>query len=596
MMEIPRGKGKGRIIGLVIIVTFFALACVMTRPLITRAEHNTVKDHCDPMFQAWTIAWDLHAIGDNPWNLFNANIYYPNEDTLAYSDHQVSTALMAAPLMAITGNPIQTANYMLIFNFFLSALGAYLLANALTHNRIGSFVAGFTFAFAAPRLAQVGHLQLSTAGWIPLCLLFLHRYSENRKWYDAALVGLFIVIQTLATWYYGMMLGLAVLIFLVVRVIMERKAYSLRWTMTLLVSLLLACVFIVPFAIPYLKNHAKDPRFEWSTKEVDLFSADVRDFAVAAPENWLWGKATASLRKTTVKRGGPTERTLFPGLLPLGLGIAGAVILFRKGRGWDRFYVRYYVTLGAFAFLMCLGSRLYFFGHSVDIPMPYDLFYYLVPGFKVMRVPGRFIILVVLALAVLSAFAVRSILRWVSSKKSPAISGLAALGIVALLALDLVSVPLKTSRVPLKPEFPKVYQWLAQEKGNIAIVEFPLAHYDKRTYEAGLQYEPSWLALEPYRTYYSILHWKKTLNGYSGFIPDSYYEAVKAMDGFPSAESVPWLKASGIKYVIVHGKQMNPVILEWVFRWSLKKNGGLKPWKVFDNGKPKDVDYVYKLV
>lgn len=595
-MEILRGKNKGRVIGLVIAVVFMGLAVLMTRPLASMAERHTVKNNCDSMFQAWTLAWDLHAIGENPGNLFNANIYYPNDDTLAYSDHQASTALLAAPILALTGNPMQTANYMLILNFFLSALGAYLLANRLTRNRTASFVAGFAFAFAAPRLAHMGHLHLSTAGWIPLCLLFLHRYTENRKWTDAALVGVFIVVQTLATWYYGFMLAIAVVLFLIVRLVIERKAFSLRWTLTLVVVLIAAAGLIVPFTVPYLKNHSKDPRFEWEIDEVDLFSADVRDFAIASSGNWLWGSATESLRKTTEKRGGSTERTLFPGLLPLTLGIAGAVLLFKRGSGWERFYVRYYVALAAFAVLMCLGSRLYFFGHSLNIPMPYDFFYYTVPGFKVMRVPARFIILVILSLSVLSAFAVRALLVWVAKKKSPAASGLAALGVVALLLLDLMSVPLEMSRIPLKSEFPAVYKWLAEEKGDFAIVEFPLAHYDPATYEAGLQYEPSWLALEPHRTYYSTLHWKKMLNGYSGFIPDTYYEAVKAMDGFPSAESIPWLKVTGIKYVIVHGKEMNPVILEWVFRWSLKKDGGLKPWKVFDNGSPGDVDYVYKLV
>lgn len=592
-MKRPESNAKGRALGLVIIIAFIGLACLFTRPMISKARDYVYKDSSDPVFQAWTLQSDARALANNPLALFSANIYYPNQDTLAYSDHQLSTALLALPLLAITHNPMQTANYMLIFNFFLSALGAYLLTNHLTKNRIAAIAAGLMFAFGAPRLAQVMHLQLSTAGWIPLCLLFLTRYTEKGRWYDAALAGLFLVVQTLATWYYGVMLAIAIILFLAVRLIMKRQTFTLKWTLSLVLVLVLAGAVIAPFALPYLKIHSSDPRFTRSVKEVDIFSADVTDFATASQQNWLWGSLTAGLRKTTLKRGGPTERSLFPGLLPLLLGIGGAVVLFLKGEGEDRFQVRFWVALGALAVLLCLGTKLYFFGHSLNLPMPYDVFYYLFPGFKVLRVPARFIVLVLLALAVLSAYGIRAGLAWLGKKKSIALAGLVALAVVALLLVDLMSVPLPMHKIASAKDFPPVYSWLKQEKGDAPTAELPLAMYNPKTFSAGLQYETTWLEREPMRTYYSTLHWKKLLNGYSGFIPDSYYEAVLATAGFPSEESIAWLKAMGIEYVIVHASLMDPATLQKVFAWSLKHQD-LQPWKVFDKD-PKDKDYVYKL-
>jgi hypothetical protein len=592
-MKKPESKAKGRALGLVIIIAFIGLACLFTRPMIGRAQDSVYKDSSDPVFQAWTLQADARALANNPLALFQANIYYPNHDTMAYSDNQLSTALIASPLLAITHNPMQTANYMLIFNFFLSALGAYLLTNHLTRNRIAAFAAGVMFAFAAPRLAQVMHLQLSTAGWIPLCLLFLTRYTEKGRWYDAALTGLFLVVQTLATWYYGIMLTIAILLFLLVRVIMRRKTFTLKWASSLLLVLLLAVGIITPFAIPYLQIHSSDPRFTRSVKEVDMFSADVTDFATASQQNWLWGSLTAGLRKGTAKRGGPTERSLFPGLLPLVLGISGAVVLFLKGEGEERFQVRYYVALGGLAVVLCLGTRLHFFGHSVNLPMPYDLFYYVFPGFKVLRVPARFIVLVLLALSVLSAYAIKAGLTWLGKRKSVTLAGLVALGIVGLLLLDLMSVPLSMHKVVSARDFPPVYTWLEQQPGDAPTAELPLAMYNPETFSAGLQYERTWLEREPMRTYFSTLHWKRLLNGYSGFIPDSYYEAVLATAGFPSTESIAWLKATGIQYVIVHASLMDPATLQKIFAWSLKHKD-LQPWKVFDQN-PKDKDYVYRL-
>ena len=572
----------------IIVLLFLVLSVVFTRPLLSEGNHAVYKDPYDTTFQAWTLAWDIHALSENPLDLFNANIYYPNPYTLAYSEHQITTAVMAIPLMAVTGNPVQTANYMLIFNLFLCALGAYLLTRRLTGNRTAGVVAGIIFAFAPPRLAHMGHLQLSAACWIPLSLLFLHRYSEEGRTRDAALFALFFLLQTLATWYYGVMLAVAVMIFLAVRLVMNRKGFTIRWTGVFLLSVLAALLLITPFAIPYLKVQKDEPRFERKIEEVDLFSADVRDFAIAPTENLLWGKLTSGLRTTTWERGGPTERTLFPGLVPLVLGVSGACYLFRKGKGEERFYARYYVTVAAVSVVLCLGSSLYFFGHRLNVPMPYELFYYLFPGFKVIRVPARFIVLVILSLAVLSGFGVKAVLSWASSRRGVLMSGPALLLILGLLLVGLMSVSLPMYRVPLKSEFPPVYTWLEGLEGEAPTVEMPLAEYDKETFEWGLQYEETWPQREPMRTYYSTLHWKKIFNGYSGFIPSSYYDGVFATREFPSSEAIDFFKAEGVEYMIIHGDQYDPATLREITEWMSDRDD-LELIKRFGD------DYVYRL-
>lgn len=555
--------------GLVIVLAFILLAMVFTRPLLTKGRDHAYKDPYDPTFQAWTLAWDARAITHNPFNLFNANIFFPNPDTLAYSDHQVVTAVMAMPLLGITGNPMQTANYMLIFNFFLCEMGAYLLVVHLTRSRTAGMVAGIAFAFAPARLAHMGHLQLSAAAFIPLCLLFLHRYSEEGKPIDAVLCGLFFVLEALSTWYYAMILAFAIIVFLVVRLVMRPGAFTLKWTVSLAVVLALAGAIVLPFAMPYLRVQGEQKRFERKIGEVDLFSADVTDFAVASAENQLWGKATAGLREGTNKRGGQTERSLFPGLVPLILGAAGAAYLFAKGRGAARFDVRYYVALLAASFVMCLGSSLYFFGHRLNLPMPYELFYHAFPGFKVMRVPTRFIVLIALSLAVLSGFAVKGILSWLSRRKfKTVLSALAMVLVLALLLTDLMSAGLPMFKVPLKDQFPAVYTWLKDQPGPTPTVELPLADYNPRTYAAGLQYEETWTQRESWYTYFSTLHWKRIFNGYSGFIPDSYYEGVKAARDFPSQEAVDFFKKEGVEFAIVHGKLLEPARLESVLVWA----------------------------
>ena len=563
---------KRRGAGFAILLVFIILAIVFTRPMITKGSNHTYKEPYDPTFQAWTLAWDVRALTHNPLNLFNANIFFPNRYTLAYSDHQVATAVMAMPLLGITQNPVQTANYMLIFNFFLCEVGAYLLVMHLTRSRFASVVSGIAFAFAPPRLAQMGHLQLSAAAFIPLCLLFLHRYSEEGRPRDAVLSGLFLVLETLSTWYYGMILAFAILVFLIVRLVMKRKAFTLKWTATFAVVIAAAVLLVVPFGLPYQRIHDRDPRFQRSIEEVDLFSADVRDFTAASQESLVWGNVTAGAREEANKRGGQTERSLFPGLIPFVLGIAGAAYLLSKGKGAARFDVRYYVALAVAAFVMCLGTSLYFFGHRFAIPMPYHLFYYAFPGFKVMRVPARFTILISLSLAVLSGFAVKGLLSWLARRGKGRVVFMLLISVVipALLLADLMPASLPMTRVPLTNEFPKAYTWLKEQPGEAPTVELPLADYNPRTFNAGIQYEPTWAEREGPRTYFSTLHWKKIFNGYSGFIPSTYYDGVRATSDFPSQGSMDFLKKMGIQFVIVHGKLLEPARLQSVLDWDAR--------------------------
>ncbi|MBX6343173.1 MAG: hypothetical protein IRY97_11990, partial [Thermomicrobiaceae bacterium] len=55
---------------------FAALAVAMTWPLAAHLRHHLVS-WGDPVFQAWTMAWDVHALRTDPRHIFDANIFYP---------------------------------------------------------------------------------------------------------------------------------------------------------------------------------------------------------------------------------------------------------------------------------------------------------------------------------------------------------------------------------------------------------------------------------------------------------------------------------------------------------------------------------------
>jgi len=55
----------------------------------------------------------------------------------------------------------------------------------------------------------------------------------------------------------------------------------------------------------------------------------------------------------------------------------------------------------------------------------------------------------------------------------------------------------------------------------------------------------------------STRHWRRMLNGYSGFRPPSYQQSFDAMTRFPADESLIALSALGVTHVVVHQRDMN---------------------------------------
>jgi hypothetical protein len=60
-------------------------------------------------------------------------------------------------------------------------------------------------------------------------------------------------------------------------------------------------------------------------------------------------------------------------------------------------------------------------------------------------------------------------------------------------------------------------------------------------------------AREPVYMYFSTFHWRRLVNGYSGFTPRWYPELLTRMARFPDEETIDDLRGRGVDYVIVHG-------------------------------------------
>ena len=145
---------------------FPALSAIFTYPLVLHLA-DAVEDGQDALLNVWILAWDGHALLTDPLRLFDANIFYPFTRTLAYSEINLSQALLALPATLVSGNPVLGYNVALLLTFVLSGWGMYLLARRLTGSRWAGLGAGIVFAFNAYKLSNLAQIQLSRSTGCP---------------------------------------------------------------------------------------------------------------------------------------------------------------------------------------------------------------------------------------------------------------------------------------------------------------------------------------------------------------------------------------------------------------------------------------------
>src|SRR6185436_19280927 len=132
------------------------------------------QDIWDPTLEAWMISWGGHAMSTDPGNVWNANAFFPNTYSYAFTD----TLLGYFPLGMIgSGFTAAVVRYNIIYVLLhaLAFFGAYMLARQLGSGKTGAAVAGAAFAYAPWRLAQAGHMHVLSTGGIALSLAMLAR-------------------------------------------------------------------------------------------------------------------------------------------------------------------------------------------------------------------------------------------------------------------------------------------------------------------------------------------------------------------------------------------------------------------------------------
>jgi hypothetical protein len=475
-------------------------------------QMSSVPDPGDPLFSMWRIGWVTHQIVRDPARLFDANIFHPEPLTLTFSDPMILTALLSAPLLALGVHPAVAYNVVFLLALWLSGVAAYLLVERLTGSARAAFVAGLTYACASFRFDHYSHLEIQMTCWMPLGLLALHHFlSTGRsafaasplrrgKWGYAIAFGLAAVAQLYSSMYFAVFFLLYVAIVGGSLLVLHRPPIR-PLVLPIAAAAALAALLAIPLARPFLA--AQPAKGDRGPTEVTYYSAEPADYLRANRFSALWKDRLA---------GAMPERALFPGAAPLALGALGLV-----------------PPLGTAQLAYAAGLLLSFDGTLGLKGLTYPYLYRWFAPIRGLRVPARFVAIVSLTLSILAGFGARQLLRRCGSQVS---AHTVFAGLVGLVVAD------AWPALTLQPVFdpPPIYETLKDTPGAI-VAEFPVP-YDE-------------IDNIPYM-YFSLWHRARLVNGYSGFIPQSYAEYVKDVANFPDAAAMDAFRRHGVTHVTVN--------------------------------------------
>lgn len=577
---------------------YVLLTVAFAWPFSAHTGTRVLAPGTDTDLPIWTIGWDVHAFFTKPWALFDANIFFPYRNTLAYSENSLGAALMAAPWIWLTGNTTQAMNLVVLLSTPLVAIGTYGLGRVLGLSRTAALVAGFVAAFAPVRFLRLEQFHVANTGFMPFTLAALHLYLRDGRARDLRMAVACFSAQAVTSGHGGAMTLFAVGVVLVwawlqgAPVVVGRRLGDLGWP-GLLALAPVALVF-VPYRMAARDIGLTRVFDDWTVNLVSFVSAPSRlDAGLVAWATSRWPDA-AWLQQ-------PPDVYLFPGLVPLLMGAYALVAASRASRRTDPLV--YWRAIGvalnlitlAFVALACwvaatgsfrlrlgdtlitshgatpwiqaavaaalralvarktpvgwwtrpragghvwLYAALFLLCVWLAVGPPLGLWSLIkgLPGLTFIRVPSRFMVLGVLALGIVVGFGIDQLRR----HRGRVFTVAAA---VAVAGLVIETVPFEMTGLDFDATPPAIDRYVATRDDVRAILEAPLS--DSRGDAAREQRTTRFML-------HSMAHWKPIFQGFSGAMPPTYMDDYRTLTHFPDSDAMATLRRLGISHVVLH--------------------------------------------
>ena len=482
-MTAPQRKTRGEATASLALLGYLALTAGMTYPLILKFSSAIPGDSFDGWQNYWNLWWVKTALVDQiTWPWFTDLLYHPTGVSLLFHTLNAFNGITFLPVQLAFGL-LPEYNAVVVFSFAAGGLGGYLLARQVlgaNSSRLAAFLAGAVFTFSPYHFAHLlGHMQLIALAWLPFYALYVLRTlraaegsGERRVAREGSLAALFLILVALCDWYYAFYCILFTAVAAVWHSVRSLRA-SRRDALGLgLIALVAAgvtvAVVLSPLLIPMVREARQASYMVPDAAQSRQLSADLLAFITPQGFHPLWGEwARAKSERFTSTI---SEYTIFAGFTVLGLALVG---LFSR---WRRGMKGLWLGVTLVFFILSLGPVLHIGGQATrwpggaEIALPYAAIARL-PFINIMRSISRLDVIVMLALGVLAAGGLNSLMR-------NRMGGL----LIGVLSLVLVLFEFLPAPYPMSPpDTPSWYRLLARDGRSGAVLNLP-ANWDRPGY------------------------------------------------------------------------------------------------------------------
>jgi hypothetical protein len=491
---------------------FSALAVLHTWPIGSAPHRLSLNHNADAELNAWGLSWIAHTLPRDPRRLFDGNIFAPEPRTLTYTDPLIVPALAAAPVWWIGGSAVLTFNVSLLIGLALTGWATWLGARHWTGSDGAALIAGALAAFNPHLLTRLPHIVAAWSWTIPLTVYLADRLIDEPRRRTVVLLML-TVAATAATSLYalafvGIVFGVTMLIATALRRWRSVAAIGVAATGGLALAL--------PVLWPYVRFAATGVTRPLSS--IDQFSATLNGYLHSSSRLHAGWSAPFFDRDVSV---------FFAGFAALTLAGVG----FARWGGGEATRRRLILLAG----LIVIGVVLSL-GPATPI---YGWLYEWVFPLRGLRAAARFGYLYLIAIAFAAALGT----AWLAARmKTRAGQRTVVLAALALVTAEAWSAPILTR--PFSG-VPRIYDQLRDLPDPVVLVEMPF--WPPEAFFQNGEYVLN-----------ATAHWRPLMNGYSGYLPQSYRDRAPFFWYFPQARALDRLKPEGATHVMVHLERWAP--------------------------------------
>ena len=513
---------------------FLVGVLAVTWPLASRITNALPANLGDPLLNSIILGWNAQWLtGTRHGGFWDAPIFHPHDNALAYSEHLIGQTLFVWPVFAATDNAVLTYNVALLASFAFCGSACYLWIHALTGRRDVALVFAAAVTFSPFRMgAQLSRLQMLSIGWLPLALWAIQRYGETTRVSYLAVVVASLTLLILSNMYMLFLAALPVGL-LIVSVLAAEPGQRWRLALGFAGGLAAVALLLLPVVQPYRALNARMGLVH-DDEHAAEYSAHLLSYASvhasSPPLPWVRTEITG-------------DQALYPGLvLLLPLFVLAARSVRRGIDNSGRRSALLYGAIGGIALFLSFGPEIRTADGDVILTSPYAWLRDHLPGLAAVRAPGRFAAIVSLSLAILGALVMTALTSRLSVKSRASLA-IAALAIIALeawpKALRVESMPFEGREVDRQ-----LYAWLARQPAA-AMLELPASSLTAHS-----------PLVELYHQYATLRHPHRLINGYSGFNPASadLFETHHSPFITPGRlpKGVAYLRSLDVRYVVLH--------------------------------------------